>query len=272
MFKKVVIGDNLATLANTIFQNSSNATGLECLAGLYAFAFQIYADFSGYSSIAQGVAKWMGFDLMTNFRMPYLAVSPSDFWRRWHISLSTWLRDYVYVSFGGNRRGKWMTYRNLMLTMILGGIWHGANWTFVAWGVFHGALLCGYRMVFGKENRDTLAEYGWLQGGIRVLIMFHFICISWLLFRADSLTQASSMFMAMLTDWRMTPVARTIFGSVLFYAAPMMLFEWWVNRRKNILELTNVHWAFRAAAYSYAILMLICFPPPVAHEFIYFQF
>jgi D-alanyl-lipoteichoic acid acyltransferase DltB (MBOAT superfamily) len=272
MFKKVVIGDNLATLANTIFQNSTNASGLECLAGLYAFAFQIYADFSGYSSIAQGVAKWMGFDLMTNFRMPYLAVSPSDFWRRWHISLSTWLRDYVYVSFGGNRRGKWMTYRNLMLTMILGGIWHGANWTFVAWGVFHGALLCAYRIVFGKEKRDTLAEYGWLHGGLRVLIMFHFICISWLLFRAESLTQASSMFMAMLTDWRMTPIARTIFGSVLFYAAPMMLFEWWVNRRKNILELTNVHWSFRAAAYTYAVLMLICFPPPVAHEFIYFQF
>ena len=157
LFKKVVIGDNLASLANAIFQaNPSTLTGLECLVGVYAFAFQIYADFSGYSSIAQGVAKWMGFDLMTNFRMPYLAVSPSDFWRRWHISLSTWLRDYVYVSLGGNRRGRWLTYRNLMLTMVLGGIWHGANWTFIAWGVYHGALLCGYRALSGNQTKGTL--------------------------------------------------------------------------------------------------------------------
>jgi alginate O-acetyltransferase complex protein AlgI len=272
LFKKVVIGDNLAPLATAIFNHSSTLTGPECLAGIYAFAFQIYADFSGYSSIAQGVARWMGFDLMTNFRMPYLAVSPSDFWRRWHISLSTWLRDYVYVSFGGNRRGSWITYRNLMLTMILGGIWHGANWTFVAWGVFHGALLCAYRLVFGNQKRDTLADYGWIAGGLRVLVMFHFVCFSWLLFRAQSIGQAASMFLTIFTNWRMTPIALTIFGSVIFYAAPLMLFEWWLDRRKDLVALTRLHWFVRAASYSYAVLMLICFPPPIAHEFIYFQF
>ena len=135
LFKKVVIADNMARLVNTVFAVPvSQLTGAECLVGVYAFAFQIYGDFSGYSSMAQGLARWMGFNLMSNFRMPYLAVSPSDFWRRWHISLSQWLRDYLYVGLGGNRLGKLMTYRNLLLTMVLGGLWHGAGWTFLVWG------------------------------------------------------------------------------------------------------------------------------------------
>jgi alginate O-acetyltransferase complex protein AlgI len=148
LFKKVVIADNMATIVNTVFTTStSELSGSECLVGVYAFAFQIYGDFSGYSSIAQGLARWMGFSLMTNFRMPYFAVSPSDFWRRWHISLSQWLRDYLYIYLGGSRHGRWMTYWNLLLTMVLGGLWHGAGWTFLAWELFHGLLLCGYRLI-----------------------------------------------------------------------------------------------------------------------------
>ena len=127
------------------------AIGLEVLVGVYAFAFQIYGDFSGYSSIARGISKWMGFDLVINFHNPYLAVTPSDFWQRWHISLSTWLRDYLYISLGGNRGGRLAEYRNLMLTMLLGGLWHGASWTFVAWGLYHGAILCAYRLAGVRE-------------------------------------------------------------------------------------------------------------------------
>jgi D-alanyl-lipoteichoic acid acyltransferase DltB (MBOAT superfamily) len=125
LFKKVVIADNMAPIVNSIFSRDvAQLSGAECLMGVYAFAFQIYGDFSGYSSIAKGVAKWLGFDLMTNFSAPYLATSPQDFWRRWHISLSTWLRDYLYIPLGGNRGGRLFTYRNLLLTMLLGGLWH----------------------------------------------------------------------------------------------------------------------------------------------------
>ncbi len=134
MFRKVVIADNMAPIADSIFSAPlADLAGPEIALGVIAFAFQIYGDFSGYSAIARGVANWLGFDLMTNFEMPYFAYSPSDFWRRWHISLSQWLRDYLYIPLGGNRGGVYFTYRNLMITMLLGGLWHGANWTFIAW-------------------------------------------------------------------------------------------------------------------------------------------
>src|SRR5262249_36238201 len=157
-------------------------SGAEVLVGIYAFAFQIYGDFSGYSSIARGISKWLGFDLVINFHLPYLATSPSDFWRRWHISLSTWLRDYLYVPLGGNRHGRGRESRNLMLTMLLGGLWHGARWTFVAWGLYHGLILCAYRLLRIGDVAPR-AHFGrWL---VRVFVMFHLTCAGWLLFRAD---------------------------------------------------------------------------------------
>ncbi len=273
LFKKVVIGDNLAVLVNAIFQTSpSKLNGLECLAGVYAFAFQIYADFSGYSSIAQGIAKWMGFDLMLNFRMPYLAVSPSDFWRRWHISLSTWLRDYVYISFGGNRGSNWTTYRNLMLTMILGGIWHGANWTFVAWGVYHGILLCVYRVAAGSKKERTIAEYSPAGAFVRAVVMFHLVALGWLLFRAGTITQALQMFTAICTNLRATPLAISTLALVVFYAGPLMIYELAQEYRGAWSEVLQWAWAPRALAYSYCALMLVFFPAEAAHEFIYFQF
>lgn len=271
LYKKIVIGDNLAPLVGVVFESHAPFAGPEAWAGVYAFAFQIYADFSGYSSIAQGVAKWMGFDLMANFRMPYLAESPSDFWRRWHISLSSWLRDYVYIGFGGNRRGRFSTYRNLMLTMVLGGIWHGANWTFLAWGTYHGALLCAYRG-FQGETTAAPGRANPLAKVLRIAIMFQLVCISWLLFRSNSMQQAGQMLVAMLTDFRLTRSALAILASVAFYAGPMMLFEWWVEKRKELGALLRAPSTGRALVYSYALLMLVFFPPPVAHEFIYFQF
>ncbi len=273
LFKKVVIGDNLAGLVASVFNTPvSHLTGPECLMGVYAFAIQIYADFSGYSSIAQGVARWMGIDLMTNFRMPYLAVSPSDFWRRWHISLSTWLRDYVYISAGGNRKGNLATYRNLMITMALGGLWHGANWTFIAWGLFHGALLCSYRVADRGGQSRTIRDYSFAPALMRIVLMFNLACVGWLLFRAQSLTQAGHMMSLMLTNFQVTPLARTIFESLLFYAAPLMVYEYWVERREDLAGLVAQPWVWRAAAYSYCLLMLIFFPSPSKHEFIYFQF
>ncbi|RYF30364.1 MAG: MBOAT family protein, partial [Cytophagaceae bacterium] len=145
-FQKIVIADNAASLANPLFQNSSQLSGPQALLAIYAFALQIYGDFAGYSNIARGLAKLLGFELMNNFMTPYFSRNPAEFWRRWHISLSTWLRDYLYIPLGGNRGGNLFTYRNLMITMVLGGLWHGASWPFVLWGAYHGLILILHRL------------------------------------------------------------------------------------------------------------------------------
>ena len=144
-FQKVFVADNLAGLANAAFDPAVPHTGVNVLLGVYAFAFQIYGDFAGYSNIARGTSKLMGIELIENFRFPYLVRTPQAFWRNWHISLSTWLRDYLYIPLGGSRGSEWQTRRNLFLTMVLGGLWHGAAWTFVVWGIYHGVLLIAYR-------------------------------------------------------------------------------------------------------------------------------
>ena len=157
------------------------------LLGAYAFAFQIYGDFAGYSNIARGISKLMGIELLENFRFPYFVRTPQAFWRNWHISLSTWLRDYLYIPLGGNRGTAWQTNRNLLITMVLGGLWHGAAWTFVLWGIFHGLLLIAYRYA----ERITLLRR-WLLGPSPLAIvtswavMFHLTCFGWLIFRARS--------------------------------------------------------------------------------------
>jgi D-alanyl-lipoteichoic acid acyltransferase DltB (MBOAT superfamily) len=286
LFKKVVVGDNLAAVANTIFNTPPHQlTGLECLAGVYAFAFQIYCDFSGYSSIAQGVAKWLNVDLTLNFNLPYFAVSPPDFWNRWHISLSTWFRDYVYVPLarGGRRVTKRRLYLALLLTMLLSGLWHGAAWTFVAWGAYHGLLLCAHRMLrwprlnFLRRAAPAAAPapeagFSWPGYLLKLVFTFHLVCGGWLLFRAESLWQAGAMLARMVTDPRPTPLALSSLGLVAFYAGPLMLYEFWLERRQNLLRLTEIDWLPRALAYGYCALMLWFFPPPVSNVFIYFQF
>ena len=282
LFKKIVIADNMAALVEAIFSTPlTELTGFECLIGTYAFAFQIYGDFSGYSSIAQGVAKCMGFDLMFNFRMPYFAVSPSDFWQRWHISLSRWLRDYLYIPLGGNRHGELSTYRNLILTMVLGGLWHGAAWTFAIWGLFHGLLLCAYRPWEKQlQARSTTAQFG-LWRLFLVAVMFHFVCLGWLFFRARDLHQATGMIQLILTDRSWLDLTTypdkfalgwTALGEMLFFVGPLLAFELWIERSGNMLQLLRVHWSLRAFVYTYFVLMLLFFPPATQHVFIYFQF
>ncbi|HJR07925.1 MAG TPA: MBOAT family O-acyltransferase [Pyrinomonadaceae bacterium] len=298
LFKKVVVGDNLAAIANSIFNTpASQLSGLECLVGVYAFAFQIYGDFSGYSSIAQGVARWLNIDLSINFRMPYLATSPSDFWNRWHISLSTWFRDYVYVPLarrGGGRVTKARLYSTQVIVMLLSGLWHGAAWTFVLWGLYHGLLLAGYRFYTETKQRilrkwkgaddatatnatasaaATTGEGATLAGRlVAMFLMFHLVCLGWLLFRAESAGQAWSMLGRMFTDFRVTSFAVSCLALVVFYAAPLMIYEFWLDRRNDLLELTRVRWLTRGLAYTYCALMLWFFPPPVSNVFIYFQF
>ena len=203
LFRKCVVADQCALIANGMFSGAGGTPSLAVLAiGTYAFAWQIYGDFSGYSNIARGSAQLIGFHFMVNFRQPYLATSLQDFWRRWHISLSSWLRDYLYIGLGGNRGGTARTYRNLFLTMLLGGLWHGANWTFVVWGAIHGTGLALARAM-GFDAKSPDAPRALSTWGRRILI-FHLVCLAWVFFRADSLSAAVS-FLGGLGHWQWRP-------------------------------------------------------------------
>jgi len=192
------------------------------LLGTYAFAWQIYGDFSGYSRIARGSAQLLGFHFMVNFRQPYLAESLQDFWRRWHISLSTWLRDYLYVPLGGNRLGKVRTYVNLMLTMLLGGLWHGASWTFVVWGGIHGVGLAVERFFLGKREPSTTASFFGLWA--RRIFIFNLVCLAWIFFRITSFSGAWEQIIA-LANWQWNPAYWTALGFLAVYALALFILD-----------------------------------------------
>jgi alginate O-acetyltransferase complex protein AlgI len=197
LFKKAVIADRMALFSDPVFQDPTLYKSYAVWVAVLAYALQIYCDFSGYSDMALGAAHLLGYSLARNFDLPYLAVNVSDFWRRWHISLSSWLRDYLFIPLGGSRGGLWRTCRNLMLTMALGGLWHGASWTFVAWGVFHGLLLVAHRLWQGAcEARPRLAELVGSAAGTVVRTATTFLCVAlgWVLFRAGTFAAAEEMF------------------------------------------------------------------------------
>lgn len=186
--KKMAFADPFAQVADSYFANAAAHPGIPAAwSGVFAFGMQIYFDFSGYTDMAIGMAKLFGFHFPANFRRPYLASSITDFWRRWHISLSTWLRDYLYIPLGGNRGGPWMTYRNLMLTMLLGGLWHGASWNFVIWGGYHGALLSVERLMRG--DRAAAEDRSWWYPA-KALATFALVLIGWVFFRAKDLPES----------------------------------------------------------------------------------
>ncbi len=197
-FLKLVVADNLAGFVNDTFALPEGRTAMATLLGVVFFAFQIYGDFAGYSLIAIGLARIMGYRFGRNFRRPYFAASFSEFWTRWHISLSSWLRDYLYISLGGNRRGPVKTYRNLMLTMLLGGLWHGANWTFIVWGALHGSYLVLQRLIGRIRPLARLPRP--LGRTVGVLVVFTLTTVAWVFFRAQSFHEA----------W-------TVLGRILFY-------------------------------------------------------
>ena len=269
LFRKVVVADNCALIANAAFNGAFGRPSLPVvLLGTYAFAWQIYGDFSGYSNIARGSAQLLGFHFMVNFRQPYLAEGIQDFWRRWHISLSTWLRDYLYIPLGGNRHGERQTYRNLMLTMLLGGLWHGANWTFVVWGGLQGAGLSGERKFL---NHERTARSGIVWKWVRRIVIFHFVCLSWIFFRAQSLRAAVLMLQG-VTAWSWRPEFPTAFLFLAIFSVPMLLLD-------LLLESTSGEYAFASApvqprvAYGLACALLIALlGANQANAFIYFQF
>jgi len=263
LFLKVFVADNLAGIIEPVFAMRSSYVGADVLLAAYAFAFQIFADFAGYSSIARGVAKCMGFDLMLNFNLPYFSMSPSEFWQRWHISLSSWLRDYLYIPLGGNRGGTFFTYRNLALTMILGGLWHGANWTFICWGIYHGALLIIYR-IFSKEMFKVPLF-------IKIIFFFHLTCIGWLIFRAPSIGQFFQMFRGLLFNFGTFNFSSFINKGFL-YILPLLLIQIIQYATNDLMILRKANVFVRSCSYYILLVLIIIFGVTGGQEFIYFQF
>jgi D-alanyl-lipoteichoic acid acyltransferase DltB (MBOAT superfamily) len=266
LFKKVVIADNLASAVDMVYGNASAGAPLVIL-GTLAFALQIYCDFSGYSDMARGLARLLGFDIMMNFNLPYTASNIREFWQRWHISLSTWLRDYLYIPLGGNRRGPARTYLNLLITMFLGGLWHGAKWTFVLWGLWHGLGLITHRLLVGRKLKNLKSAWkpiGWF-------LTLIFVCYGWLFFRADSLSQIASLNAALL-DWT-TP--RWFPDYCLFlavFATPLIAMETWQRSAHDLLVPLSLPEWLLALLEALLIAIIILFWGKAHAPFIYFQF
>ena len=302
LFKKVCIADSLAVLVTPVFNQWQMGTysWFDIVAAVVLFAFQIYCDFSGYSDIAIGVAKLMGFNLMLNFNLPYFSKSPSDFWHRWHISLSTWFRDYVYIPLGGSRpskessnilfiskwfHSKWLNsqiIKNIMITFSLSGMWHGANWTFIVWGIFNGLLL-----IFHKIYTDLLGSYGfykqWQQSRIykiiATVVTFILFCYGWLMFRAENITQAWQMTMTLFKAsgtinpyfFTYSNISHIILTSIS--VCLLIIIQCFQYFKNDLMWMYNQkNWVIRGLFYLILIYLLINGADFHAKEFIYFQF
>jgi alginate O-acetyltransferase complex protein AlgI len=266
LFLKVVIANHLAThIVDDVFAAPNRHSSLEVLVAVYGYAVQIFADFCGYTNIAIGIALLLGFEFPQNFDAPYTAVSLQDFWRRWHMTLSRWLRDYLYIPLGGNRKGRLTTYRNLLLTMLLGGLWHGAAWTFVVWGGIHGLGLAAERAL-GWRPTGTAAR---VAGR---LITFHVVCFAWIFFRADSFHRAGQVLARLVDAWgQPSPLVTT--SIVLAIAVGL------VGQYLQPSAAVGVVRAFRrlpavaqAAGVAVALALINTLGPEGVAPFIYFRF
>jgi alginate O-acetyltransferase complex protein AlgI len=276
MFKKVLIGDTCGRIVDNIFTEPTYWSSIELLMGLVLFAIQIYNDFSGYSHIARGTAKLLGFELMENFNQPYLSSSITEFWRRWHISLSSWLRDYLYISLGGNRKGNRRTYINLMLTMLLGGLWHGASWTFVVWGGLHGLYLAVHKLMLKDKKPTVRFRYVNKSQTVKflgkVIATNVLVLLTWLFFRADSFDTAF-YFLQQFVNWSPDPFTLRAIGIMAAYSILSMLIdimEYYTEDHTFMLRyVPAVRYTVFAVTWIYSLMYLFQAPPM---PFIYFQF
>jgi alginate O-acetyltransferase complex protein AlgI len=268
LFKKVAIANGVAGSVDSIYNSAQPASFGDVTAATLLFAVQIYCDFSGYTDIARGSAKLLGIDLIENFKLPYFSTNPSEFWRRWHISLSTWLRDYLYISLGGNRGSRAQTYRNLMITMLLGGLWHGAAWNFVLWGFFHGAILCIHRVITG--GREPTPNR-WLP--LKIALFFAVTCYGWLLFRANSFEQVFAFSRTLLSgpDGLALTVSMPTFAALV--GLPLLiLLELIEYKTGDALFYRRLPPVFRGAFYAVLVFVVILGMSNAPTQFIYFQF
>ncbi|MCS7006970.1 MAG: MBOAT family protein [Gaiellaceae bacterium] len=272
LFMKVVIANHLgAGIVDEVFGAPRLHSSAEVLVAVYAYAAQIYADFFGYTSIAIGVALLLGFTFPQNFDAPYTATSITDFWRRWHMTLSRWLRDYLYIPLGGNRGGRLLTYRNLMLTMLLGGLWHGAGWTFVAWGGIHGAALVLERWWRGRPGHVERPPTAWRRAWQR-LATFHVVCLAWIFFRADSFSDAWAVIAQLVSAWGEPSPLVT---SGVLAAIGVGIGSQYLPRRIPLwlmARFSRLPVPAQAALCSVALLVIHALGPEGVAPFIYFQF
>src|SRR5262245_47446679 len=268
LFKKVIIANYLATdFVDGVFRNPEDFSRLDLLFGMYAYALQIYCDFSAYTDIAIGIAMLLGYRFPQNFNQPYRALSVQDFWRRWHITLSSWLRDYLYIPLGGSHGSRWFTYRNIMITMGLGGLWHGASMNFVIWGLLHGLALVVERMlgVTGEGKRRVPAALAWF-------ITFHFVCITWVFFRAPSLEAAVSYFRTLLFgDATFTTTMTPLVAIVLVLGALTQIVpDHWFEGLEAWYDRASI--PLKVAVPFVVIFAVAVAAPGGVPPFIYFQF
>src|SRR6201981_1615839 len=277
MIRKCIVADNCALLVNAAFGGQLGPPNLwVVLLGTYGFAWQVYGDFSGYSDISRGSAQLLGFHFMVNFRQPYLAHRLQDFWRRWHISLSTWLRDYLYIPMGGSRAGEWKTVKNLFLTMVLAGLWHGANWTYVIFGAIHGIVLPIERFFFPAKTRPAAGSApeppaGFFALWAQRILTFNILCLSLAFFRATSL-HAAAAFLAGLSNFAWRPEYASAFFMLCLYSVPLFLID-------LHLEVTDQEYPFATASYVFRTVLAACafvalslFSGSSLNAFVYFQF
>jgi alginate O-acetyltransferase complex protein AlgI len=274
LFKKMVIADNCAVYVNQIFDTPQDYNSVTLILGAILFAFQIYGDFSGYSDIAIGTAKLFGFNLMQNFANPYFSIDIAEFWRRWHISLSTWFRDYLYIPLGGSKGGQWMKIRNTFIIFLVSGFWHGANWTFVIWGFLNALFFLPLLLTNNNRNHiDVVAVDKYLPNVkefFQILFTFVLVCFAWIFFRADSLSHSLEYISLMLS------------GNIGEFTTPFVLLvlivflisiEWLGRRQSHSLQNIIMYPVFlRRLFYVFILFLIILFMPNEANSFIYFQF
>jgi len=271
LFRKMVIADSLAKYVDLVYANPSYYSGSTLLLATIFYAFQIYFDFSGYSDIATGTARLFGFKLLPNFRFPYFASSVTAFWRRWHISLSSWLRDYLYIEIGGNRKGRLLTFRNILITMLLGGLWHGGHWTFVVWGGIHAGYLIAEKL--SAPLKDTFPRLKWETAGY--LYTFTAVCLSWVYFRSASIEEANLIIGRIFSGDLNMPLIGDInhMISSLFVLLIGICFDFYLSRRDYEPELfgSQMTPVSRLSFICLGSLMIVLFYAP-GSNFIYFRF
>jgi D-alanyl-lipoteichoic acid acyltransferase DltB (MBOAT superfamily) len=274
--KKMVIAGAIAPSVEQLFSEPQQFRSIDLLCGMYLYTIQIYADFSGYTDIVRGISRLLGIEIMENFRQPYLSRNIGEFWRRWHISLSSWLRDYLYIPLGGSRKGTVRTYINLLATMLLCGLWHGASWVFVLWGGIHGIYLAVYRFIRDSLRKtDSARQEGRdiLKSVLSILVTFHAVGFAWIFFRAPDLASASSYLSSMADISHFGYASSSLLLITLFYVLLTLAVDLPLYRNnRELLVTSETPWPWRGIVYALLILSISFLGESHVQPFIYFQF